>query len=66
MPDSATIRRIGIALLAFVLAWIVASQAARLFFGSGNILVLVLAVLVALGAYLALGWLDRRRPMSPR
>ncbi|MEO8246593.1 MAG: hypothetical protein ABI622_05660 [Chloroflexota bacterium] len=53
-------RRVGIAVGAFALAWLVAALAAAWIFGSGNILVWVLAALVGAVVYLAIPWLDER------
>ena len=53
-------RRVGIAVGAFVIAWLAVSLVAALFFGSGNILVWVLAAVVGAGVYLDI--LRRERP----
>jgi len=53
-------RRVGIAFGSFVLAWLAASLVARWFFGSGNILVWVIAAVVAVTAYLAILRQDQR------
>jgi hypothetical protein len=67
---STAARRFGIALGAFVIAWLLITVAARWLFGSGNILVWVLAGTVGAGVYLALMWRDRRlrldAPENPR
>jgi apolipoprotein N-acyltransferase len=53
-------RRIGIAFASFVIAWLAVSLAAGWIFGSGNVLVWVLAVIVGAGVYLDLLRRDRR------
>ena len=53
-------RRIGIAVAAFALAWFAAAVAAIWLFGSGNILVWVLATLAGAIAYPAVPWWDAR------
>jgi hypothetical protein len=50
--------RIGIALMAFVIAWVAASLMAQWLFGSGNILVWVIAAIVGVGVYLVLARRD--------
>ena len=52
-------RRIGIAVAAFVVAWLAIALAAVWLFGSGNVLVYVLAAAVGAGVYLAMWWRDR-------
>ena len=47
-------RRFGIVVASFVIAWMAVSLAAAWLFGSGNVLVWVIAVLVAVGVYLIL------------
>lgn len=46
--------RLGIALLAFALAWLVATLAAGWLFGSGNILVWLFAAAVGVLVYIGL------------
>ena len=58
MPSFA--RRFGIALGAFALAWLAAALAAGWIFGSGNVLVWVLATLAGAIAWLAVPWWDAR------
>ena len=53
-------RRVGIAFGAFVLAWLAVSLVAIWLFGSGNILVWVIAAVVAAGVYLEMLRRDRR------
>jgi hypothetical protein len=53
-------RRFGIAFGAFVIAWLALLLVARWLFGSGNILVWVLAAVVAVGVYLEILRRDRR------
>lgn len=53
-------RRVGIVLGSFVIAWIVVTLVANWLYGSGNVLVLVLATVVAAGVYLELLRRDRR------
>jgi uncharacterized membrane protein YciS (DUF1049 family) len=53
-------RRVGIAFGAFLIAWLAASLVAGWLFGSGNILVWVVAAVVAVGVYLEIPRLDRR------
>ncbi|HET8776562.1 MAG TPA: hypothetical protein VFN76_02770 [Candidatus Limnocylindria bacterium] len=53
-------RRLLIGLAAFVIAWVAVSLVARWLFGSGNILVWVLAAVIGLAAYVAVGWRDQR------
>ena len=48
------VRRLGIALGSFVLAWLVVALVAIWLFGSGNFLVWVLAALVGATVYLVL------------
>ena len=45
-------RRVGIAFGSFVIAWLAASLVAGWLFGSGNILVWVIAAVVGAGVYL--------------
>ena len=58
MPTVA--RRVGIAVGSFILAWLAATFVARWLFGSGNILVWVIAAVVGISAYLALQWREQR------
>lgn len=61
MAKSRTIaRRVGIASGAFVIAWIAASLVARWLYGSGNVLVWVVAGIVGVGVYLEVRRHDRR------
>jgi uncharacterized membrane protein len=53
-------RRVGIAFASFVIAWLAVSLVARWLFGSGNILVWVIAVVVGAGVYLDILRRDRR------
>jgi hypothetical protein len=53
-------RRVGIAFGSFVIAWLAVSLVARWLFGSGNILVWVIAVVVGAGVYLDILRRDRR------
>ncbi len=53
-------RRVGIAFGSFVIAWLALYIVAGWFFGSGNILVWVLAAVVAAGVYLEILRRDRR------
>ncbi|MGZ8474869.1 MAG: hypothetical protein ACXWWQ_01400 [Candidatus Limnocylindria bacterium] len=53
-------RRVAIAFGAFVVAWLAAALMAGWLFGSGNILVWVIATFVGALAYLAIVWRDRR------
>lgn len=53
-------RRIATAFGAFVLAWLAAAVLARWLFGSGNILVWVIAALIGAVVYLALRRQERR------
>ena len=53
-------RRVGIAFGSFVVAWLAASLVAGWLFGSGNILVWVLAAVVGAGVYLDILRRDRR------
>ena len=53
-------RRVGIALGSFVIAWLAVSLVARWIFGSGNILVWVIAAVVGAGVYLDILRRDRR------
>jgi hypothetical protein len=48
----AVARRVGIAFGSFVIAWLAVSLAAQWLFGSGNVLVLVLAAVVGAGVYI--------------
>ena len=54
------IRRVGIAFGSFVIAWLAVSLVATLLFGSGNILVWVLAAIVGAGVYVDILRRDRR------
>ena len=54
------LRRVAIAVSAFVLTWLAAALAAAWLFGSGNVLVWVLATLAGALAYLAVPWWDAR------
>jgi hypothetical protein len=58
MPKAA--RRVGTVLGSFVLAWLAAAVLARWLFGSGNILVWVVATVAGIGAYFALLWREQR------
>jgi len=53
-------RRIGIAFGSFVIAWLAVSLLAGWLFGSGNILVWVIAAIVGAGVYLDILRRDRR------
>jgi len=53
-------RRVGIALGSFVAAWLAVSLVAGWLFGSGNILVWVIAAAVGAGVYLDVLRRDRR------
>ncbi len=53
-------RRIGIAFGSFVIAWLAVSLVAGWIFGSGNILVWVIAVVVGAGVYLDILRRERR------
>jgi hypothetical protein len=53
-------RRVGIAFGSFVIAWLAVSLVAGWLFGSGNILVWVIAVVVGAGVYLDILRRDRR------
>jgi hypothetical protein len=53
-------RRVGIVFGSFVIAWLAVSLVAGWLFGSGNILVWVLAAVVAAGVYLEILRRDRR------
>ena len=57
------VRRVGIALGASVVAWLVVARLATWLFGSGNVLVWVVAALVGLTVYLVLLRRDRRGGM---
>jgi hypothetical protein len=60
MAKSRTIaRRVGIAFGAFVIACIAGSVVAGWLYGSGNVLVLVLAAIIGAGAYFEVGRRDR-------
>ena len=52
-------RRVAIAFGSFVIAWLAATLAARLLFGSGNVLVWVIATVVGVTTYLALAWQEQ-------
>jgi hypothetical protein len=54
------VRRLGIAIGAFVVAYLAASLMAVWLFGSGNILVWVIAAIVGAGVFLGVLWRDRR------
>lgn len=56
------LRRLGIALGSFVIAWLGVSLVAGWLFGSGNILVWVVAAVVSAGVYLDILRRDRRGP----
>jgi hypothetical protein len=56
----AVARRVATAFGSFVLAWLAATLAARWLFGSGNILVWVIAAIVGISIYLALVWREQR------
>ena len=58
MPKVA--RRVGIAFGSFALAWLVVTLVARWLFGSGNILVWVIAAVVGVTAYAAILRRDQR------
>ena len=60
MTISSGIRRVAIATSAFVVAWLAAAAAAVWLFGSGNVLVWAIAAVAGIGAYLGLGWRERR------
>lgn len=61
MARSFTIaRRVGIAFGAFVIAWIAASVVAQWLYGSGNVLVWVIAAIVGAGVYVVVRRRDRR------
>jgi Flp pilus assembly protein TadB len=53
-------RRVGIALGAFVIAWLAVSLVASWLFGSGNVLVWAIAALIGVGVYLEALRRDRR------
>ena len=53
-------RRVGIAFGSFVSAWLAVSLVAHWLFGSGNVLVWVLAAVVGAGVYLEILRRDRR------
>ena len=53
-------RRFTISIGSFVLAWLVVSLVARWLFGSGNVLVWVIAAAVGVAAYLAIPRLGHR------
>jgi hypothetical protein len=52
-------RRVGIAVGAFVIAWLAVSLVANWLFGSGNVLVWVLAGIVGAGVYVEVLRRDR-------
>ena len=54
------VRRLGITFGSFVIAWLAVYLVAEWLFGSGNILVWVLAAIVAAGIYLEVLRRDRR------
>jgi len=65
MARSFTIaRRVGIAFGAFVIAWIAASVVAQWLYGSGNVLVWVLAAIVGAGVYVEVRRRDRRNRLD--
>jgi hypothetical protein len=53
-------RRVGIALGSFVIAWLAVSLVAGWLFGSGNILVWVIAAAFGVGVFLEILRRDRR------
>jgi hypothetical protein len=53
------VRQVGIVLGSFVVAWLAAAVLARWLFGSGNILVWVIAAVAGVGAYFALLWREQ-------
>lgn len=55
-----TARRVGLGIGAFVIAWLAIALLARWLFGSGNVLVWVLAAGVSAGVYLEVLRRDRR------
>lgn len=57
---STVARRVAIAFGSFVIAWLAVSPVAGWLFGSGTILVWVIAVVVGAGVYLDILWRDRR------
>ena len=54
------VRRVGIALGSFIIAWLAVSLVAGWLFGSGNILVWIIATVVGGGVYIELLRRDRR------
>jgi uncharacterized membrane protein YciS (DUF1049 family) len=54
------VRRVGIAFGSFVIAWLAVSLVAGWLFGSGNILVWVIAAIVGVGVYLDILRRERR------
>ena len=54
------VRQVAIALGSFVVAWVAATLLARLLFGSGNILVWLVAAFVGVIVYLTMLWRDQR------
>jgi apolipoprotein N-acyltransferase len=54
------VRRVGIAFVSFVIAWLAVLLVARWLFGSGNILVWMLAAVVGASVYLEILRRDRR------
>ena len=54
------LRRVGIAFGSFVIAWLATSLVAGWLFGSGNILVWVIAALIGAAVYLDIVRRDRR------
>jgi ABC-type uncharacterized transport system permease subunit len=54
-------RQVAIALASFAVAWLGATILARLLFGSGNILVWLLAAFLGAIVYVAMLWRDRAR-----
>ena len=53
-------RRVGIAAGAFVLAWLAAALVGQWLFGSGNVLVWVIAAVVGVVVYVAIPQRDQR------
>ncbi|MCI0583037.1 MAG: hypothetical protein L0227_09135 [Chloroflexi bacterium] len=60
-------RRVGIAFGSFVIAWLAVSLVAGWLFGSGNVLVWLIAVVIGAGVYLDILRRDRQgRPGADR
>ena len=59
-PMVKVVRRVGIAFGSFVIAWLAVSLVAGWLFGSGNILVWVIAAIVGVGVYLDILRRERR------